>query len=79
MGMGTVFLANDTRFDRPVAVKLISGETVSGATRARFQQEVKVASSLNHPHILTVHDVGELDGARTWSPSALTAARCASG
>ena len=61
-GMGAVFLASDTRFDRPVAVKLVAGEAVSAATRARFQQEVKTASSLNHPHILTVHDVGEMDG-----------------
>ena len=61
-GMGAVFLASDTRFDRPVAVKLVAGEAVTASTRVRFQQEVKTASSLNHPHILTVHDVGELDG-----------------
>jgi Tol biopolymer transport system component/predicted Ser/Thr protein kinase len=59
-GMGTVFLATDTRFDRPVAVKVLAA--VSEFARARFQQEVKTASSLNHPHILTVHDVGEIGG-----------------
>jgi Tol biopolymer transport system component len=58
-GMGTVFLATDTRFGRAVAVKVLAA--VSATARLRFQQEVKTASSLNHPHILTVHDVGEID------------------
>jgi serine/threonine protein kinase/Tol biopolymer transport system component len=61
-GMGVVFRARDTRLNRPVAVKvLLDGVSYPGARR-RFQREVRMASSLNHPHILTVHDTGEYEG-----------------
>ena len=61
-GMGTVYLALDTKLNRPVAIKFLSATVADGAARRRFQREAQTASSLNHPHILTVHDAGELDG-----------------
>jgi TolB-like protein/Tfp pilus assembly protein PilF len=61
-GMGTVYRALDTKLNRPVAVKLLSAEVADAAARRRFQREAQMASSLNHPHILTVHDAGEFEG-----------------
>ncbi|MBZ5576489.1 MAG: serine/threonine-protein kinase [Acidobacteriia bacterium] len=61
-GMGEVYRALDTKLNRPVAVKFLSEAIADPATRRRFQREAQMASSLNHPHILTVHDVGEVDG-----------------
>src|SRR5437899_2981415 len=61
-GMGTVFRALDTKLNRPVAIKFLSNELADAAARRRFQREAQMASSLNHPHILTVYDVGEVDG-----------------
>ncbi len=60
--MGTVYRALDTKLNRPVAIKFLSNELADPAARRRFQREAQLASSLNHPHILTVHDAGELDG-----------------
>ncbi len=61
-GMGVVFRAHDTKLQRPVAIKLLSGDLADAAARRRFQREAQMASSLNHPHILTVYDVGEFEG-----------------
>lgn len=61
-GMGTVYRATDTRLNRPVALKFLSTDLADATARRRFQREAQLASSLNHPHILTVHDAGELDG-----------------
>ena len=61
-GMGTVYRAIDTKLNRPVAIKLLSDEFADVSARRRFQREAQLASSLNHPHILTVYDVGEYDG-----------------
>ncbi len=61
-GMGRVFRAYDTKLNRPVAIKILSDDIADHAARVRFQREAQTASSLNHPHILTVHDAGELDG-----------------
>ena len=58
-GMGVVFRAHDIKLGRPVAIKFLSDELVDAAARRRFQREAQMASSLNHPHILTVYDVGE--------------------
>ena len=58
-GMGIVFRAQDTKLNRPVAIKFLMGELADAAARRRFQREAQTASSLNHPHILTVHDAGE--------------------
>jgi eukaryotic-like serine/threonine-protein kinase len=61
-GMGVVYRALDTKLNRPVAVKLLSDDLANAAARRRFQREAQMASSLNHPHILTVHDAGEIEG-----------------
>src|ERR1044072_1281396 len=61
-GMGVVYRALDTRLSRPVAVKLLSEELADAEARRRFQREAQTASSLNHPHIVTVHDAGEIEG-----------------
>jgi eukaryotic-like serine/threonine-protein kinase len=61
-GMGVVYRAMDTKLNRPVALKLLSSEVADPAARRRFQRESRLASSLNHPHILTVFDVGEIAG-----------------
>lgn len=61
-GMGTVYRAVDTKLNRFVAVKLLSNALADDVARRRFQREAQMASSLNHPHILTVHDAGEFDG-----------------
>jgi len=61
-GMGEVYRALDTKLNRPVAIKVLSGDLADVNARRRFQQEAKTASSLNHPHILTVHDAGEWEG-----------------
>ena len=56
--MGEVWKARDTRLDRTVAIK-----TVNGPFSERFEREARAISALNHPHICTLHDVGEHDGA----------------
>jgi serine/threonine protein kinase/Tol biopolymer transport system component len=61
-GMGEVFRAVDTRFNRPVAIKFLSPRLADASARRRFQREAQMASSLNHPHILTVHDTGDFEG-----------------
>ena len=61
-GMGRVFAAVDTRLGRQVAVKLLRPQVSDPSLRHRFETEARLASSLNHPHIVTVHDVGEIDG-----------------
>ena len=62
-GMGEVYQATDTRLDRTVAVKVLAGHLAEDPqSRERFEREAKAVSSLNHPHICTLHDVGEQDG-----------------
>ncbi len=61
-GMGIVYRALDTRLNRPVAIKLLSNDAATPVELRRFQQEAQTASSLNHPHIITVHDAGEFEG-----------------
>ena len=61
-GMGVVYRALDTKLNRPVAVKFLSPEVANEKARRRFQREAQLASSLNHPHILTVHDAGDWNG-----------------
>ncbi len=62
-GMGVVYKARDTRLDRFVALKILPPERVADPDRKRrFVQEAKTASALNHPHIVTIHDIDEADG-----------------
>ena len=61
-GMGVVHRALDTKLNRPVAIKFLSDDLADVAARHRFQREAQTASSLNHPHILTVYDAGEFEG-----------------
>ena len=61
-GMGVVYRATDPRLSRVVCIKFLSGELLDAEARRRFQREAQMASSLNHPHILTVHDAGEFNG-----------------
>ena len=61
--MGEVYQARDTRLGRLVAIKFVSDEFASDRTSAeRLEREARLTSLLNHPNIVTVHDVGELDG-----------------
>jgi serine/threonine protein kinase len=62
-GMGEVYKARDTRLDRTVAIKVLPSRSAQdGALRARFEREAKTISSLNHPNICTLYDVGHQDG-----------------
>jgi serine/threonine protein kinase/Tol biopolymer transport system component len=61
-GMGVVYRALDIKLNRPVAIKFLSEELADAAARRRFQREAQMASSLNHPHILTVYDAGDFEG-----------------
>jgi serine/threonine-protein kinase len=61
-GMATVYLAQDLRHDRPVALKVLHSELAATLGPERFQREIKLAAGLQHPHILTVHDSGETAG-----------------
>src|SRR5262249_12230105 len=63
-GMGEVWLAYDTRVRRKVALKLLLARFTTDADRVRrFEQEAYATSALNHPNILTVHDIGDHEGA----------------
>ena len=61
-GMGEVYLAQDTLLDRPVAVKLISAAHVSPDARARFMVEARAVARLQHPNVVAIYRVGEVDG-----------------
>ena len=64
-GMGEVYLAHDTRLERKVAVKLLQAPLTSNPDAARrFEQEARAASSLNHPNIVTIHEIGDLHDRR---------------
>lgn len=62
-GMGQVFLAEDIRLHRNVALKVLLSDLTDDEQRVlRFQQEARAASGLNHPNILTIYDIGQVDG-----------------
>jgi eukaryotic-like serine/threonine-protein kinase len=64
-GMATVYLVQDLRHDRPVALKVLHPELAAALGPDRFQREIRFAARLQHPHILTVLDSGEAAG-RLW-------------
>jgi TolB-like protein/Flp pilus assembly protein TadD len=57
--MGIVYRATDTKLNRPAAIKVLPENLADPEARRRFQREAQMASSLNHPHIVTVYDAGE--------------------
>jgi eukaryotic-like serine/threonine-protein kinase len=62
-GMGEVYRARDTRLDRTVAIKILPSHLSDNPeAKQRFEREARAISSLNHPHICTLHDVGSQDG-----------------
>ncbi|MBI3568699.1 MAG: protein kinase [Gemmatimonadetes bacterium] len=64
-GFAVVYLAHDLRHDRPVALKVLHDEVAASLGAERFEQEVRLAARLQHPHILGVFDSGSVDG-RLW-------------
>src|SRR6201993_1428424 len=62
-GMGEVYRARDTRLERTVAIKILPSHLSSNPeAKQRFEREARAISSLNHPNICTLHDVGHQDG-----------------
>src|SRR5215472_8309228 len=62
-GMGEVYRARDTRLERTVAIKILNPHLSSDPVRKqRFEREAKIISSLNHPHICVLYDIGSQDG-----------------
>jgi Tol biopolymer transport system component len=61
-GMGEVYRARDTRLERTVAIKILSQLSLDPARKQRFEREARAISSLNHPNICTLHDIGHQDG-----------------
>ena len=61
--MGEVYKARDTRLDRTVAIKVLPEHVAADPDlKQRFEREAKTISSLNHPHICTLYDIGSQDG-----------------
>src|SRR6188472_2237077 len=58
-GMGEVYRARDTRLDRTVAIKVLTGALAADSeSRQRFEHEARTIAALNDPHICTIHDIG---------------------
>ena len=60
--MAIVYLASDLRHDRPVALKVLRPDLAAAIGAERFLQEIKTTANLQHPHIVPLHDSGEVDG-----------------
>src|SRR4249919_589718 len=61
-GMATVYLAQDLKHDRKVAIKVLRAELAAVIGAERFLNEIKTTANLQHPHILPLHDSGNVDG-----------------
>ena len=60
--MGIVFLGHDTVLDRPVAIKFINSKDTTGRTRERFLTEARAAARIQHPNVMAIYRIGELEG-----------------
>ena len=61
-GMGEVYRAYDRKISRDVAIKVLPANLISDKDLARFEREARAAGALNHPNIITIHEIGEADG-----------------
>ena len=59
-GMGEVYRARDSKLDRDVAIKILPPDVASAELMRRFEQEARAASSLNHPNIVAIYDIGRV-------------------
>jgi hypothetical protein len=74
-GMGEVYRARDTRLEREVAIKVLPAEVAGDASRLkRFEKEARSASALNHPNIVTIYDIGQMDSV-SWIAMELVAGK----
>ena len=62
-GMGEVYRARDPRLNREVAIKVLPTDRLADPDRRRFVQEAQAASALNHPHIVTIHEIESAEDA----------------
>jgi len=72
-GMGEVYLAQDTKLDRKLALKVLATDMSGQDLVRRFIQEAKAASALNHPNILTIYEIDEIDSAHFIATESLRA------
>src|ERR1700694_1834254 len=61
-GMATVYLAQDLKHHRPVAIKVLHAELAAALGPERFLREIEISARLHHPHIVPLYDSGEADG-----------------
>ena len=61
-GKGIVYKARDTALNRVVAIKLLKSEVLTEETYSRFMREAQAVAKLNHPNIVSIHDIGKEDG-----------------
>src|SRR5437762_3613103 len=61
-GMATVYLAHDVKHHRPVAIKVLHADLAASVGAERFLREIHTAARLQHPHILPLHDSGDVSG-----------------
>ena len=78
-GMATVYLARDVRHDRKVALKVMKPEVAAAIGAERFLREIRTTAGLQHPHILPLHDSGEVERRCSTSCRSSRARRCATG
>jgi serine/threonine protein kinase len=76
-GMGEVYRARDTRLERTVAIKVLPPQFAADAdSRARFEREGRAISSLEHPHICALYDIGEAPNPKSLIPARFSSWSC---